>query len=44
MRQRNWNADISPAVDEFGFNPQVDLREGIRRTVDAYRAAKNSKR
>lgn len=44
MRQRNWNADISTAVDEFGFNPQVDLREGIRRTVDAYRAAKNSKR
>lgn len=44
MRQRNWNADISAAVDEFGFNPQVDLREGIRRTVKAYRAAKNSKR
>lgn len=44
MRQRNWNADISAAVDEFGFNPQVDLREGIRRTVEAYRAAKNSKR
>ena len=44
MRQRNWNADISPAVDEFGFNPQVDLREGIRRTVEAYRADKNSKR
>ena len=44
MRQRNWNADISPAVDEFGFNPQVDLRDGIRRTVEAYRAAKNSKR
>lgn len=44
MRQRNWNADISPAVDEFGFNPQVNLREGIRRTVEAYRAAKNSKR
>lgn len=44
MRQRNWNADISPAVDEFGFNPQVDLREGIRRTVEAYRAAKNSKK
>lgn len=44
MRQRNWNADISTAVDEFGFNPQVDLREGIRRTVEAYRAAQNSKR
>lgn len=44
MRQRNWNADISPAVDEFGFKPQVDLREGIRRTVEAYRATKNSRK
>lgn len=43
MRQRNWNADISDAVAEFGFNPRVDLREGIRRTVEAYRAAKKRK-
>ncbi len=43
MRQRNWNADISDAVAEFGFNPQVDLREGVHRTVEAYRAAKKRK-
>lgn len=36
MRQRNWNADISDAVRDFGFTPKVDLREGIRRTVAAY--------
>ncbi len=36
MRQRNWNADISDAVRDFGFSPEVDLREGIRRTVAAY--------
>ena len=41
MRQRNWNADISDAVAEFGFSPKIDLREGIRRTVAAYNAAKN---
>lgn len=41
MRQRNWNADISDAVTDFGFAPEVDLREGIRRTVDAYRKNKN---
>lgn len=40
MRQRNWNADISDAVRDFGFSPKVDLREGIRRTVAAYRADK----
>jgi len=38
MKQRNWNADISDAVNEFGFHPQVDLREGVRRTVAAYKA------
>ena len=40
MRQRNWNADISQAQKEFGFAPKVDLREGIRRTVEAYRRNK----
>lgn len=36
MKQRNWNCDISDARADFGFNPKVDLREGIRRTVEAY--------
>lgn len=40
MKQRNWNADISDAVRDFGFNPRVDLREGIHRTVEAYLADK----
>lgn len=40
MRQRNWCADVSEAQRDFGFSPAVDLREGIRRTVAAYRAAK----
>lgn len=43
MRQRNWKADISAAQRDFGFAPKVDLREGIRRTVAAYREAKNKK-
>lgn len=37
MAQRNWNCDISPARTDWGFSPKVDLREGIRRTVEAYR-------
>jgi len=37
MRQRNWNADISDAIADFGFSPEVDLKEGVRRTVKAYK-------
>lgn len=37
MAQRNWSCDISDAQRDFGFCPQIDLREGIRRTVRAYR-------
>ena len=37
MAQRNWSCDISEARRDFGFDPQIDLSEGIRRTVRAYR-------
>ncbi len=37
MAQRNWSCDVSDAVRDFGFAPRVDLREGIHRTVEAYR-------
>ncbi|MCC8071263.1 MAG: NAD(P)-dependent oxidoreductase [Bacteroidales bacterium] len=42
MKQRNWACDVSAAKADFGFAPQVDLREGIRRTVEAYREAQAS--
>ena len=41
MKQRNWACDVSDARRDFGFTARVDLREGIRRTVEAYNAAKN---
>ncbi|MDE6301678.1 MAG: NAD(P)-dependent oxidoreductase [Muribaculaceae bacterium] len=44
MRQRNWNCDISDARRDFGFTPRVDLAEGIRRTVAAYRESKGGER
>ena len=44
MRQRNWNCDVSDARRDFGFAPKVDLAEGIRRTVKAYREVKGGKR
>ncbi|MCH5325903.1 MAG: NAD(P)-dependent oxidoreductase [Duncaniella sp.] len=43
LEQRNWNCDVSDAVDGFGFSPRIDLDRGIRLTVEAYRNAKNPK-
>lgn len=40
MAQRNWCADTAPAQRDFGFKARVDLAEGIRRTVEAYRKSK----
>lgn len=37
LRQRNWRCDISTARRELGFEPQVQLREGVRRTVRWYK-------
>ncbi len=37
LAQRNWKCDTSAARSDFGFEAQVDLEEGIRRTVKAYR-------
>lgn len=37
MKQRNWKADISKAVNDFGFNPVVSLPEGLEKSVEWYR-------
>ena len=37
MKQRNWNADISKAQKDFGFNPQTSLQEGLEKAVEWYR-------
>lgn len=37
LAQRNWNVDISKARRDFGFDPQVDLAEGVRRSIEWYR-------
>jgi len=36
MRQRNWRCDITPARQELGYAPQVQLAEGVRRCVAWY--------
>lgn len=44
MKQRNWNVDVSDAVKDFNFTCRFPLKEGIRRTVEAYLADKNSEK
>ena len=37
MRQRNWRCDITPARHELGYEPQVKLEEGVRRSIRWYK-------
>jgi nucleoside-diphosphate-sugar epimerase len=37
MRQRNWRCDIGPARRELGYEPQVKLDEGVRRSIQWYK-------
>lgn len=37
MSQRNWNADVSKARRDFGFDPKVSLSEGIEKSVGWYK-------
>jgi nucleoside-diphosphate-sugar epimerase len=40
MKQRNWRCDITPARNELGYRPQVNLEEGVRRSVAWYKENK----
>ena len=37
MKQRNWNCNTDAAKSDFGFVAKTDLREGLRKTIAAYR-------
>ena len=37
MAQRNWKIDITRARGDFGFSPEVDLKEGVRRSAEWYK-------
>lgn len=38
LKQRNWRCDITPAINELGYKPQVKLEEGVRKSVEWYQA------
>lgn len=37
MKQRNWMVDVEKARRDFGFSPEVDLPEGIAKSVEWYK-------
>lgn len=37
LTQRDWRCDISSSRKQLGFNPEVQLEEGVRRTVRWYK-------
>lgn len=39
LAQRNWQCDIEPARRDLGYEPQVLLPEGVRRSVEWYKQA-----
>ena len=38
MAQRNWNIDVSKAVADFGFSCRTPLPEGVKKSVEWYKA------
>lgn len=40
LKQRNWRCDISPAINELGYQPQYDLQRGVKETIAWYKKEK----
>ena len=37
MKQRNWQCDITPAINELGYAPEYDLEKGVKETIAWYK-------
>lgn len=37
MKQRNWDVDVSKAKRDFGFEPKVSLKEGLKKATEWYK-------
>ena len=37
MKQRNWQCDITPVINELGFKPQYNLEKGVKETIAWYK-------
>lgn len=40
MRQRNWECDITPLVEELHFSPKYNLRRGLEESIEWYKEHK----
>lgn len=40
MKQRNWQCDISPTVEELGYEPKYKLDRGVKEAVSWYKDEK----
>ena len=40
MKQRNWQCDITPLVNDLGFHPEYNLEKGVRETIAWYKQEK----
>ncbi len=36
LKQRNWQCDIQPAIDELGYQPEYPLERGVELTIKWY--------
>lgn len=37
MKQRNWECDITPLVEDLGFSPRYNLEKGLQESVEWYK-------
>jgi nucleoside-diphosphate-sugar epimerase len=37
LKQRNWQCDIQPAINELGYKPTVKLEQGVKETIQWYK-------
>lgn len=40
MKQRNWECDITPLIDDLGFSPKYNLEKGLAESVEWYKQNK----
>ena len=40
MKQRNWRCDITPTIEELGYEPKYKLEKGVEEAVDWYKKEK----
>lgn len=38
MKQRNWQCDLTPAIEELGYAPEYDLERGVKETIAWYKS------